>query len=278
MGYRSIVVHVNNSARAEQRIRIAAGIAQSERAHLIGVAPTGLAIFRPETQVSELGVYVEQTLDRLRQRCVEATARFDAIVEHLDLSSFEHRVADDEDGYAISLHARYADLVVIGQADANDPTIGTSMNFPEHVLLNAGRPVLIVPFAGTFDTVGRDVLVAWNASRECARAVTDALPFLKRARNVRVTVVNATQRLDGHGAEPGADIALYLARHGVKVVVNQETAVIDIGNTLLSRCADHGSDLIVMGGYGHSKFRETLLGGVTRTMLEQMTVPVLMSH
>lgn len=278
MGYRSIVVHVNNSTRTEQRIRIAAGIAQSEEAHLIGVAPTGLAIFRPESQMSELGIYVEQTMGRLRQRCADATARFDAIVQRLDLHSFESRVADDEDGYAISLHARYADLVVIGQADSNDPTIGTSMNFPEHVLLNAGRPVLIVPFAGTFDTVGRDVLVAWSASRESARAVTDALPFLKRARNVRVLALNATQTLDGHGAEPGADIALYLARHGVKVEVNRERAVVDIGNALLSRAADYGSDLIVMGGYGHSKFRETLLGGVTRTMLEQMTVPVLMSH
>lgn len=278
MGYRSIIVHVNNSSRAEERIRIAARIALTEQAHLIGVAPTGLALLRPATDVAELGIYVEQTLIRLRGRADEAAARFDAMVDRLGLCAFEHRIADDEDGYAVSLHARYADLVVVGQADGNDPTIGTSMNFPEHVLLNAGRPILIVPSAGTFEVVGRDVLVAWNASREGARAVTDALPLLQRARKVRVLVINAAQTLDGHGAEPGADIALYLARHGVKVEVHQETAVVDVANTLISRAADFGSDLIVMGGYGHSKFRETLLGGATRTILEQMTVPVLMSH
>ena len=278
MSYRSIVVHVNNSSRAEERIRVAARIALAEQAHLIGVAPTGFSLLRPGMDASELGIYVEQTLIRLRGRADEAAARFDAMSDRLGLRAFEHRIVDDEDGYAISLHARYADLVVVGQANGNDPTIDTSMNFPEHVLLNAGRPTLIVPFAGTFEVVGGEVLVAWNASREGARAVTDALPFLQRAQNVRVIVINPAQTLDGHGAEPGADVALYLARHGVKVEVHQERSVVDVANALLSRAADFGSDLIVMGGYGHSKFRETLLGGVTRTILEQMTVPVLMSH
>ena len=278
MSYRSIVIHVNGSLRAEERIRIAARIAVDMDAHLIGVAPTGLALFRPDGDVGNLGFYYEETLKQLRQRSADAVAEFDRIVDHIGVKSYEHRVADDEDGYAIALHARYADLVVVGQSDRNDPAVSTSMGFPEHVLLNCGRPTLMVPYAGKFDAVGSNVLVAWNASREVARAVTDALPFLKRARIVRVVVVNGTGTLDGHGAEPGADIALFLARHGVTVEVDQLKSSGDVANTLLSGAADYGSDLIVMGGYGHSKFREMLLGGATRSMLEQMTVPVLMSH
>ena len=139
--------------------------------------------------------------------------------------------------------------------------------------------MLVVPYAFERRPVGRRVLVAWNASREAARAVSDALPLLKRAGQVDVVAFEPGKSGAAHGEEPGADIALYLARHGVKVTVSRVDAPdLDVGNQLLSRAFDLSADLIVMGAWGHSRLRELVLGGVTRTVLESMTVPVLMAH
>jgi nucleotide-binding universal stress UspA family protein len=179
---------------------------------------------------------------------------------------------------AVTLHARYADLVVIGQQNPEWPS-GVDKLFERSLPLAAGRPVLVVPYAFERRPVGRHVLVAWNASREAARAVNDALPLLERASHVHVVAFQPEQSGSAHGGEPGADIALYLARHGVKVTVSRYDAPdMDVGNQLLSRAFDLSADLIVMGAWGHSRLREFVLGGVTRTLLESMTVPVLMSH
>ncbi len=121
-------------------------------------------------------------------------------------------------------------------------------------------------------------MVAWNATRESVRAVVDALPLLKQASAVEVVVFNADRATGEHGQEPGADIGLYLARHGVKVTVHDDVTAIDVGNSLLSRAADWGSDLIVMGAYGHSRLRQMFLGGVSDTVIKSSPVPVLMSH
>ncbi len=144
--------------------------------------------------------------------------------------------------------------------------------------MNAVTPVLIVPYAGTFDTVRHRVVIAWNGSQEAARAVRASIPLLRQADLVQVVVFNPEVGLDAHGEDPGADIALFLARHDVKVDVSWQITESDIGNAILSHVADVNADLLVMGGYGHARFREILLGGVTRTILRSMTVPVLMSH
>jgi nucleotide-binding universal stress UspA family protein len=150
----------------------------------------------------------------------------------------------------------------------------------EYVLLNAINPVLIVPYAGEFSSVGQRVLIAWDGSMEAARAVHGAIPLLQRAGQVQVAVFDPRVGPGAHGEEPGADIALFLARHGIRVDVSRHVTggEIDIGNAILSHASDFGADLLVMGGYGHSRFREVLLGGVTRTILRSMTTPVLMSH
>jgi nucleotide-binding universal stress UspA family protein len=138
--------------------------------------------------------------------------------------------------------------------------------------------VLLVPYAGRFPDAGKRVLVAWNASAEASRAIADALPLLARAESVNV-IVFETGKAGDHGEEPGADAALYLARHGVKATVSRYGSPdIDIGSQILSRAADMTADLIVMGAYGHSRMRELVLGGATRTILESMTAPVLMSR
>jgi nucleotide-binding universal stress UspA family protein len=178
----------------------------------------------------------------------------------------------------VALHARHADLVVLGQADPEDGPPSAAGTVAA-ALFDSGRPVLVVPYAGTFVTAGRRVLVGWNASREAARAVNDALPLLVGAEVVTVSAVNPRRGLDGHGDEPGADIALHLARHGVKVDVEHSAAPeIEAADILLNRASELSADLLVVGAYGHSRLREMILGGVTRSLLRQMTVPVLMSH
>lgn len=279
MSYKTIVVHVDRSRHVAERIRIAADIALSENAHLVGTAMTGISRYVFESgDLNQNDPMIAQRLAMLHERANQALDAFEAIASQAGVPSCERRLIDDEAGGGLSLQARYSDLVVLGQADPDEPSQGGLSDLPEHVVLNGGRPVLIVPYAGSFHSVGRRALVAWDAGLEAARAIAGALPMLKRADQVEVAVFNPKTQPRVHGEQPGADIALYLARHGLKVDVLQETTELDSGNALLSLAADCSSDLIVMGGYGHSRFREILLGGTTRTILESMTVPVLMAH
>lgn len=279
MTYKSIVVHVDNSLACKQRVALAIELAQSQDAHLVGLAPSGVMYLPFGAGGDVTGLYYEKAATALREIAQEGIDTFEQQVAQAALKSTESRIVDDDASMALTLHGRYADLVVLGQTDPDTKGVAVDAVLPQHVLLHVARPVLVVPYVGTFRNIGQKVMVAWDAGRESARAVSDALPILQRAAQVRVVVFNSKEdSMDGHGQDPGADIALFLARHGVKVEVSREETSIDIGNALLSRMADYGTDLLVMGCYGHSKFRETVLGGVTKTILEHMTVPVLMSH
>lgn len=287
MSYKTILVHVDKDPRSAVRIRIAAELAMVDEAHLVGVATTGVSRFLYQSEmIGGNDPNLSLHLEFLRERAQAALAEFEPMVQHLGVSSFESRIINDEACSGVCLSARYADLVVVGQTDHEHPTPSVMSDFPEDVLLNSGRPVLVVPYAGEFRSVGKRVLISWDASREATRAVTNALPLLKRADLVQVVVFNPEKHPGIHGEQPGADIALFLARHGIKVEVSIHTTELDrvhktkldLGNALLSLATDMGSDLLVMGGYGHSRFRETVLGGVTHTILETMTLPVLISH
>src|SRR5215471_6305021 len=161
------------------------------------------------------------------------------------------------------------------RARARDAADKTRQAF-EHV---SGRPILVVPYVGNFADLGRRVVIGWNASREAARAVNDAMPLLTSAETVTVLTIDPREGPRAHGELPGADISLHLARHGVKAEIERTvSADLPVGEVLLSRVADLGADLLVMGAYGHSRARELLLGGATRSLLRSMTLPVLMSH
>ena len=279
MAYKTILVHIDESRHVDQRIRIAAGIAATEGAHLIGVAMTGVSRFvYRNSELNENDANLAVHLERLREHARRALAEFEPKVRSLGLSSYENRLIDDDAGGGLVRQASYSDLVVIGQTDPEEALSAVMPGFAAYVVMNVGRPVLIIPYAGHFDTIAASVLIAWDGSTQATRAVTGALPLLTRAKIVKVVIFNAAADLDTHGEQPGADIALYLARHNVNVEVLQKRTVLDIGNALLSLVADENADLLVMGGYGHSRFREVLLGGATHTVLESMTVPVLMAH
>jgi nucleotide-binding universal stress UspA family protein len=274
--YKTILVHVDISRRAAERVDIACRLARSSDAHLIGLhAMSTLTI--PSYALVEGGAQIREYHDRMVQ---EAAARaeetFKQRAQAAGLERTEWRTSPGDAATVVPVHARYADVLIIGQAAENDPG-GVEPDFVDRVILTSGRPVIVIPYAGEFASVGQRVLVAWNASREATRALTDAIPLLRDATEVHVIAFNP--RGAPHGALPGADIGLYLARHGINVNVSQQTAEdVDVGNQLLSRAADLDIDLVVMGGYGHSRLQEMVMGGATRTVLGSMTVPVLFSH
>ncbi len=278
MSLATILLHLDASPHCAARIELAASIARSQQAHLVGLAASTSAHLPLGYGSRTTGPIANQIRDALRAEAKSACEAFERELGRFDAISYESRLVDDDPVTATMLSARYSDLVIVGQTDRSDEVTRTEDDFVERVLVATGRPTLIVPHSGRFASCGTNVMIAWDASRTAARAVSDALPLLTRARNVEVVVVNAKELQGAHGAEPGADVALWLSRHGVKVTVHQDVSKIDIGNTLLSRAADRSADLLVMGGYGHSKFRELIMGGATRSILTQMTLPVLMSH
>ena len=279
MSYKTILVHVDHSAHTPERIRIAAEIALRDNAHLLGLAMTGVSRYLLDGDTADQQERVLQThIGYLRKQAGQAQEKYEELVRQMGVLSWEGRLVDDEPAGGVSLEARYADLVVVGQTDTDEVLPAMMGDFPEYVVMYSGRPVLIVPYAGSFTHIGRKILVAWDGSVEASRAINGALPFLRQAQEVKVVVFNADKQVNVHGQQPGADIALYLARHGVTVDVLQETTDQDSGNALLSLAADTFADLLVMGCYAHSRFREVLLGGASRTVLESMTLPVLMAH
>lgn len=283
MSYKTILVHVDQSRHVGQLVRAAASLAIAEGAHLIGVAMTGISRFAYKSGAAGMqDPSLASHLQLLHGRANAALAQFESIARQMGVASLEKRLVEDDASGAISVQARYCDLVVLGQTDPQDPSPSVMPDFPEFVLMNCGRPVLVVPHSGSATADAplalTTILVAWDASMEAAHAVTSAIALLKRAGHVDLVVFNPDPHSEAHGAQPGADIALYLARHGIQVEVRQQTTDADIGTALLALASDLSSDLIVMGGYGHSRLREIVLGGTTRTVLEAMQVPVLMSH
>lgn len=278
MSYKTILVHCDASRSVGSRLAAAAEVAQRFDARLVGLhAREPFEVVSYVDGGMALGPLMEAY--EAGRAATEKTARtaYDKVAKGATFAS-EWRVTEAFADDALAVNARYADLLVIGQADPED-VAGSRNDLPEAMAFATGRPVLVVPRIGALAPIGRTVMLCWNASRESARAAADALPFLCAAEKVIVLVIDPEVSADGHGQEPGADVALWLARHGVNVTVQREVAAdAKVGETILSRAADLDADLIVMGVYGHSRLREFVLGGASRTLLESMTVPVLMSH
>ncbi len=279
MSYKTILVHIDESKSAIKRTQIAHQIAAKFDAHITGVALTGISRYIFES--TDLGVgdpNIMLHLSALRERAEKAIAQFTQASANFGVTTTESLIANDEANGGLGLRARYADLIIIGQTNRNEPSPSVLSDFPEFMIVNSGRPVLVTPHTSETLTVGERCVVAWDGSREAARALTDALPLLKASQLVQLLIINPEKRSETHGEEPGADIALYLSRHGVNIEIATRFSTQDTGTAVLHACKELGADLLVMGGYGHSRFREMIMGGTTRTILEKMTIPVLMSH
>jgi nucleotide-binding universal stress UspA family protein len=214
--------------------------------------------------------------DELREGAREIAKELAAegVAKGLKVSSLAFDCFEDSDLGEFKELLRIFDLVVIEQANADEPE-GRSRTI-ESVVFGTGRPVLIVPYIQDRPASLHNVLVAWDGSAPAARALGDALPLLARADHVELLSVDGKGLKDFH--ERGAAVTRHLARHGIDAVFKQTTSAGDIGSTILSYAADVGADFLVIGAYGHSRLREAVFGGTTRTLLESMTVPVLMSR
>lgn len=278
MALKDILVHIDEGRSCRARLDAAIALAATHNAHLIGLyvltrpkLPGYIQAQIPEHVVRQQVRISEEAAAAAQQMFEERTRRSAIAVEWRR-----------EEGQAVSvvaLHGRYADLVIAGQRDATGEEGVDDPTMPDQLILSTGRPVLLVPHGGEFPVIGRRVLVAWDASRLATRAVNDALPLLEKAKEVVVMAINPKTGEAAHGEIPSADICLHLARHGIRAEAQHQYADdIAVGALLLSRAADEGIDLIVCGAYGHARWRELVLGGVTRHLLAHMTVPVLMSH
>jgi nucleotide-binding universal stress UspA family protein len=276
MTCKTLLVHLDDSTYSTARTEFALDLAHRYQAHLIGLYVVCQELTQPLIQYGEgpWAAVREAQLDANRNY---ARTRFLAAGERAGIS-VEWRAPDGTAVDTAALHARHADLLILGQYDPEDAPSYIAPHFVEDVVMSAGRPAIVLPYAGAVHSFAENVLIAWDGSRESARSMADALPVIEGAKFVTVLTV---QRHPSSGGEPaGIDVAAWLARHGIEAgfVEEPKAGSVSTGALLLNTLADRHIDLLVMGAYGHARVQERFLGGVTQTMFQSMTVPVLMSH
>ena len=269
---KSLLVHVDAGTHAEARLRLARRVAQDHGATLTAYyAVTSEVAQMPsqiETVMSKTAYNIFQELDDQRRRLAAALA--DRLsTEPGPAIGWEESVSGDPVG-SVMRRSLLADLVVLGQHAPAGSGAGVPADLVESVVIGSGTPALVVPYVDAARSIGERVVVAWKRSRASALALRASLPFLARAREVH---------LISWGDDSAKAALAFLRQHGVeaRLDASQDTSG-DVGGRLLSRVADFSGDLLVMGCYGHSRAREFVMGGVSRTILEAMTVPVLMAH
>lgn len=276
MALKDILVYADGGSVAPTRFDVATALAKSHGAHLAALHVRALPYVMTDIGGAVPAMVVEwqeewsDSQEAAAKKAVEDASRRSGV-------NIEWRLSRGDAEAGSLLQARYFDLVVVSQSAASTDEASMADGLPETIVMGSGRPTLVVPRYGKFPIVGERVMVAWNGTRESTRAIHDALPILERAKAVTVMEVNPKT-----GSTPriaGADMATHLARHGVTVDVSSTVADdIEVSDAILSRLADLGADLLVMGAYGHSRLREFAFGGATRDILRHMTVPVFMSH
>lgn len=283
MGYKTILTYLPNARLAPPALAATKAVAQIDNAHVIGlyVAPTlrshGAA---PLGATDMTGVLIEQHRELHREESSRTRALFDkATAGEAFVSEWRHVDSGRVDPLDDALdHGRNAELIVapmVGEDDSDfeDERIG------ERLMMESGRPVLLVPSTADIEQIGRNITLAWDASREASRAAFDALPILRSAEHVQIVWVDPVLPGGQDRSRAADDIAASLARCGVTCeAVDAHAGSGGVGAELLQRAADHGSDLLVMGGYGQSRFRELVFGGATRDILRATKIPLLMSH
>jgi len=274
---KDIVVHLSAGTDRDPACRYALSMAEAFNAHVTGVAFAYDPPWPPALLEGAIIDIYTTVKDDAQKKAKAAIAQFESAAKQSQLTYQallqETSLLGATDAFAAL--ARTADLTVVKQPSDNDGS--NEFDMVETALFASGRPVLIVPYIQTAAFSLGTVLCCWDGSRTSARAIADSLPLLKKAKRVEVLTV-ITGKFDDNDVT-GADLATHLARHSINTeLVRIPASDIDVANAILSHAADTNADLIVMGGFGHSRLRQFVLGGATRGMLESMTVPTLMSH
>lgn len=285
MGLRDLVVLLDGSPRDDVKLAVAVQLTQRHDAHLIGLCP--LELLLPTDMSYALGGYpdlwsmprfAKQIEDQARGKAAVIEAKFQDLVRREGLQG-EWRFDTGSLLPAIRYRIRAADLLIVGQVDP-DPPPAVAIGLVEDLLMTSGRPLLVIPYAGKFSTIGTNTLVGWTPTRESTRALHDALAVIEPSAKVTVLSVDNARAADDTAVNPTIAMAEHLARHGLTVSAAR-TVIADKlspADALLDYASDIGADLLVVGGYGHSRTREMIMGGVTRDLLRHMALPVLMSH
>lgn len=275
MSYSSVLVFLDSSPASNSRLDFALRFAAHHSAHLTGLHMSGspLLAFDPYGQNAVVSLEWEEEAHK-KQR--ESKEYFTQQAKNADIN-FDWECYRDTDMHQVLTRARVADICIVGEVADGSSDIEIGRNFFSQFAINVGKPVLFIPHDKYFSCELKNVVVAWDGSREAARAISDAMPLLKAARIVSViSVISKKYRTE---ELPDVDIAAFLARHKVNVEIDKiEKISSEAADFILSRVDLKCADVLVMGAFGHTRFSEFILGGVTRSVMQKMIVPVLMSH
>src|ERR1700730_5255570 len=278
MSFKDILVHVDATPASRNRLQLALTLAHRFGARLSGLHvipdPSVPPYFKPSAIERIAKIYAEnarEAADRAEPLFREETKDASAVVGWECIAGeMEERIAE---------RARFADLLLLGQFDTENPHGISAFLLPAKVVFGAASPILVVPNAGRFGDIGRRIVATWDGSREAARAIRDAMPLLKRAEQVLLLAVDLVRQGHMHDGADASQLAAHLGRHGVQVVVEEiSSGKTSMTDTLLTQAAEVGGDLLVMGAYGHSRIWEFVVGGTTPEVLERAQIPVLISR
>jgi len=269
---KSILILLENTADSESRMDAAVTIAQEYKAHMVGlqVLPT---LEKMMKTVSYLSYPVEIYREQHHEISTQAMALWDAFEDRMkkaDIAFDRHQEEGDSLSFLKS-YSRSCDMTIISQAEAGTSKI---LDDTASFILGSGLPVIAVPEKMTCPTLGKNILIAWNDSAQSARAVHDALPLLEKADKVSILTVGEYDK----EAATTADICIQLARHGIEVTALQGDITNKPEESILLKAEDLGADLIVAGAWGHSRLREIIMGGVTKSLYSNQVFPVFFSH
>jgi nucleotide-binding universal stress UspA family protein len=275
---KTILVHVDLSVHAPARIRYAASLARATGAHLIGAAMFGVSrtVF-PNGYQDSPGTLSASYFQPLADQARQALAHFGKVAGEMEVRHEQRFVCDQADD-GLARMARFADLVVVGQDDPAESMPDMAVRLPDYLILNCARPVVVVPRSDPAPWHSAKVLVAWDGSKEASFALSASLPLLRRSSGVILVALAGHDAADEEFRNEQADLKHFLARHHVTPQMLVRDTDGDTGHALLALAKEAGCGMLVMGCFGHSRFRELCLGGASRTVLADAGIPVLFAH
>ncbi len=280
MSVKTILVALNEVDQSKKLIRAAAALGQRFQAHVIGMFVIPAAEIYPAVGMAVSTQVYEGHRQFSIAHCAEVNSKFDTEMQRQGVQA-EWRQINSKSPFVadgVLHHAHQVDLVIAPQKQEKSSS-GLEPDFTDRLIMESGRPILVMPTFGNFVEIGKEVLVAWNGTKEAARAVFDAMPLMAGSKNVSIAWVNPKKDLDDGETLPGTELAVTLARHNLNATTNAlPTDGLSVSDALLNHANETGADLLVMGAYGHSRIREFVFGGATRSILDTMTLPVLMSR